>query len=215
MRFRTIHKGVFTPETIANASFSGNIRHPKSTHDANKQERVSMSNILPCLNIGGLKISPPIIQGGMGVMVSGPRLVSAVSNTGALGVLASVGNGEADDYKNLDFEERSARGFRDIIRETKAATKNPIAINIMCALTNYASLVEVAVEEHVEVIISGAGLPLKLPSFVAGHPEIKLVPIVSSARAAGLICKVWNAKYSRLPDALIVEGPLADTSALP
>lgn len=168
-----------------------------------------MSNILPCLDIGGLKISPPIIQGGMGVMVSGPRLVSAVSNTGALGVLASVGNGEADDYKSMDFVERSARGFRDIIRETRAATKQPIAINIMCALTNYASLVKVAVEEHVEVIISGAGLPLKLPSLVVGHPEVKLVPIVSSARAAKLICKVWNAKYSRLPDALIVEGPLA------
>jgi len=141
-------------------------------------------------------------------MVSGPSLASAVSNTGALGVLAAVGSGEAGDYKGMGVVERSALGLRDMIRKTRSATPNPIGVNIMCALTNYASLVKVAVDEHVSVIISGAGLPLKLPSFVSSR-EIKLIPIVSSARAANLICKVWKAKYSRLPDALIVEGPLA------
>ena len=164
-----------------------------------------MSNLLPSLDIGGLKISPPIIQGGMGIMVSGPRLVAAVSNTGALGVLASVGSGEASDYEGMGVVERSALGFRDMIRATREATQNPIAVNIMCAV----SLLKVAIDERVDAIISGAGLPLKLPSLVENAPEIKLIPIVSSARAARLICKVWSAKYSRLPDALIVEGPLA------
>jgi len=168
-----------------------------------------MSNSLPCLDIGGLKISPPIIQGGMGIMVSGPRLAAAVSNTGALGVLASVGSGEASDYEGMGVVERSALGFRDMIRATRAATSNPIAVNIMCALTHYVSLLKVAIDEHVDAIISGAGLPLKLPSLVENSPETKLIPIVSSSRAARLICKVWSTKYSRLPDALIVEGPLA------
>lgn len=166
-------------------------------------------NRLPSLAIGDLEISPPIIQGGMGVMVSGPRLASAVSNTGALGVLASACNGEADDYKNMSVFERSVLGFRDTIRKTHTATCNPIAVNIMCAQTNYESLVDVAVNEQVDVIISGAGLPLKLPSLAEKSRHAKLIPIVSSARAARLICKAWNTKYSRLPDALIVEGPLA------
>ena len=105
-----------------------------------------MSNLLPSLDIGGLKISPPIIQGGMGIMVSGPRLVAAVSNTGALGVLASVGSGEASDYEGMGVVERSALGFRDMIRATREATQNPIAVNIMCALTHYVSLLKVAID---------------------------------------------------------------------
>jgi NAD(P)H-dependent flavin oxidoreductase YrpB (nitropropane dioxygenase family) len=156
-----------------------------------------------------VKVSLPIIQGGMGVMVSGMCLASAVSNSGGLGVLASVGLGEGDSYKGMSVVDRSAFGFRDMIRSTKAATSNPIGANIMCALTNYASLAKVAVDERVDVIISGAGLPLKLPSLVPSSSETRLVPIVSSPRAANLLCKVWSSKYSRLPDALIVEGPLA------
>ncbi len=169
---------------------------------------MTMRNALPCLDIGGLKISPPIIQGGMGVRVSGPHLASAVSNTGALGVLASVGAGEGGAYDGLNFVDRSDASFRAMIRDARAATKNPIAVNIMCALTNYASLVKVAAEERVDAIISGAGLPLKLPSLVSSLAT-KLIPIVSSARAARLICKSWGSKYGRLPDAIIVEGPLA------
>jgi len=99
--------------------------------------------------------------------------------------------------------------LRDVIRKTRAATCNPIAVNIMCAQTNYESLVNVALNEQVEVIISGAGIPLKLPLLAAKSPNCRLVPIVSSAKAAKLICKVWSSRFSRLPDALIVEGPLA------
>ena len=154
-----------------------------------------------------MKIYPPIIQGGMGVRVSGPRLAAAVSNTGALGVLASVGVGEDGAYPG-NFTQRSSLGFRDMIRETKAATPNPIGVNIMCALTNYESLVKTAVEERVSAIISGAGLPLSLPKLV-GTTDIALIPIVSSGRAAKIICRAWKNKHARLPDAFIVEGPLA------
>lgn len=143
----------------------------------------------------------------MGVRVSGPHLASAVSNTGALGVIASVGLGEEGHYSG-NYRERSVQGFRDMIREAKAATPNPIAVNIMCALTNYDSLVETASDENVGAIISGAGLPLNLPALVK-NPKIALIPIVSSGRAAKIICKAWRHRHSRLPDAFIVEGPLA------
>lgn len=160
------------------------------------------------LDIGGLNIELPIIQGGMGVRVSASSLASAVSNEGALGVIAAVGLGEEGGDITHDYKERSRHSFTNIIRVTREATSKPFGVNIMCALTNYDELVEVAQEESVDVIISGAGLPLKLPSLV-NNRATKLVPIVSSARAAHIICSVWKRRYNRLPDAIVVEGPLA------
>ncbi|RJO63661.1 MAG: nitronate monooxygenase [Candidatus Omnitrophota bacterium] len=158
--------------------------------------------------IGDLKIDLPIIQGGMGVRVSMSSLVSAVSNEGGLGVIASVALGEGYGNNSSDFKTRSRQALISSIRETRDKTKNPFGVNIMCALTNYEDLVNVAQEESVHVIISGAGLPLKLPSLIK-NTRTKLVPIVSSARAAHILCSVWKKRYNRLPDAFIVEGPLA------
>ena len=160
------------------------------------------------LFIGDLKIQIPIIQGGMGVRVSNSSLVSAVSNEGALGVIAAVGLGEEVQNTDLSYPERSCESFTQSIRQTRVKTKNPFGVNIMCVLTNYADLVGVAQDESVDVIISGAGLPLRLPALVK-NTKTKLVPIVSSARAASIICNTWQRRYKRLPDALIVEGPLA------
>lgn len=159
------------------------------------------------LNIGGLVIRVPIIQGGMGVRISASSLASAVSNEGGLGVVAAVGLGE-EGTEGEDFKTRSCNALRDIIRQTRARTKNPFGVNIMCALTDYADLVSVAMQEAVDVIISGAGLPLKLPALIK-NAVTKLVPIVSSGRAAKIICGTWQRRYGRLPDAVIVEGPLA------
>lgn len=160
------------------------------------------------LVIGDLKIEVPIIQGGMGVMVSNYLLVSAVSKEGALGVIASVGLGEIVEDSKSDYKKRSREALRESIRETRKRTDKSFGINIMCALTNYDELVAVAEEEKVDVIISGAGLPMKLPSLVK-NPRTKLLPIVSSGRAAHIICTNWKRKFNRLPDALVVEGPLA------
>lgn len=163
---------------------------------------------LPDLAIGDLRINPPIIQGGMGVRVSASRLVSAVSSEGALGVVASVGVGEEWSDRPLDFVTRSELGFREVVQDARKLTDNPIGVNIMCALTNYDSLARTACDQGIAAIISGAGLPLRLPSFV-GDKSIKLIPIVSSARAASLVCRTWVRRYKRLPDAFVVEGPLA------
>ncbi len=160
------------------------------------------------LDIGDVRIEIPIIQGGMGVRVSASGLASAVSNEGGLGVIASVGLGGEGDIKAGDYVTRSRNALVNTIRKTRAMTDKPFGVNIMCALTNYDDLADAAQQESVDVIISGAGLPLKLPSLIKNR-RTKLVPIVSSARAAKLICLVWKKKYKRLPDAIVVEGPLA------
>jgi len=162
---------------------------------------------LPDLIIGDLKISPPIIQGGMGVRVSTAKLAAAVSNEGAFGVMASVGLGE-EGQENLTYEERSKLAFREMIKETKVLTNNKFGVNIMYALTNYDDLVRIAIDEEVGAIISGAGLPLHLPA-LAQNSSTKLIPIVSSARAADIVLRSWLKRYKRLPDAFVIEGPLA------
>jgi nitronate monooxygenase len=162
---------------------------------------------LPDLIIGDLKISPPIIQGGMGVRVSTAKLAAAVSNEGTFGVIASVGLGE-EGQENLTYEERSKLAFREMIKETKALTNKKFGVNIMYALTNYDDLVRIAIDEEVGAIISGAGLPLHLPA-LAQNSSTKLIPIVSSARAADIILRSWLKRYKRLPDAFVIEGPLA------
>jgi NAD(P)H-dependent flavin oxidoreductase YrpB (nitropropane dioxygenase family) len=144
----------------------------------------------------------------MGVRVSGSRLASAVSNEGAFGVVASVGTGEEWPDRTLNYAARSYVSLRDMLQRTKSLTPNPFGVNIMCALTNYDDLVKAADEEEVAAIISGAGLPLRLPALVK-HRNIKLIPIVSSGRAADLICRAWLRKHNRLPDAIVVEGHLA------
>jgi len=167
-----------------------------------------MRNEFRNLDLGNLRIELPIIQGGMGVRVSSSSLASAVSNEGALGVIAAVGLGEEDGDGECDYKTRSRTAFTNIIRDTRSMTKNPFGVNIMCAITNYDDLVDAAQVESVDVIISGAGLPLRLPSLIK-NDKTKLVPIVSSARAAHIICSVWQRRYKRLPDAIVVEGPLA------
>jgi len=79
----------------------------------------------------------------------------------------------------------------------------------MVALSNFADLVTTAISEKVDIIFSGAGLPLNMPQYLSEDSQTKLVPIVSSARAALVLCKKWKEQYDYLPDAIVVEGPRA------
>ncbi len=164
---------------------------------------------LPTLKIKDLEIYPPIIQGGMGVRVSTSSLAAAVANEGGVGVIASVGLGAYKEvFGSPSVKKINEEGLRNEIRKAKSLTKGIIGINAMTVLTDYENLVKIAVEENVDVIISGAGLPLELPKYV-GEKNIKLIPIVSSARALKIICGKWSRNFNRLPDAVIVEGPQA------
>ena len=160
------------------------------------------------LRIGNLEFYPPIIQGGMGVRISKSGLASAVSNTGCVGTIASVGLGRFEDVPGKEYVSVNNAALRAEIARARALTNRPFAVNIMGVLTNYHEFVKICVEEKVDIIISGAGLPLDLPAY---DPEktVKLLPIVSSARALGIIIKKWQKNYNRLPDGVIIEGPLA------
>lgn len=167
-----------------------------------------MSNALDPLVIGDLEIKVPIVQGGMGVRVSTAPLAAAVADCGAAGTIASVGLGYGVEENETNFPKASREGLEREMRHARELTDGIVGVNIMMALSNYADLVETTVREKADFIISGAGLPLKLPALVEGS-DIKLIPIASSARAAAIIMKTWRKRYSRVPDGIVVEGPLA------
>lgn len=161
------------------------------------------------LKIGELTARIPIIQGGMGVGISLSGLASAVANTGGIGVISAAGIGMLEKDFGSDFLEANLNALRNEIRKAKEKTKGILGVNIMVAMSNFAELVKTSIEEKIDIIFAGAGLPLNLPSFLGEEKHTKLVPIVSSARAIGLIAKRWLKKYRYAPDAVVVEGPMA------
>ena len=169
------------------------------------------------LKIGKYEIQYPIIQGGMGVGISWENLAGTVSKYGGLGVVSSVGTGyRHPNYVRLKDGRpvgskyiHNKEALTQIIRDAKdiaGGEKAVIGVNILCAITDYGRVVRDSIEAGANIIISGAGLPLRLPEYAAGS-DVALVPIVSSARALRVICKHWKKKYNRLPDAVVVEGP--------
>ena len=161
------------------------------------------------LRIGDLIAKLPIIQGGMGVGVSLSGLASAVANQGGIGVIAAAGIGMLEDDGSSNYLEASVRALRNEIRKARKLTQGIIGVNIMVALSNFAELVKTSIEEGVDAIFSGAGLPLNLPEYISETSRTKLIPIVSSAKAATLLIKKWAGKYNYVPDAFVVEGPKA------
>jgi NAD(P)H-dependent flavin oxidoreductase YrpB (nitropropane dioxygenase family) len=161
------------------------------------------------LTIGNLNIAVPVFQGGMGVGISLSGLASAVANEGGVGVISSAGLGLLYREFCENYLEASIYGLKEEIRKAREKTRGVIGINVMVAMTNFADMIKTAISEKVDIIIAGAGLPLDLPSFLQKGSKTKLIPIVSSARAARIICEKWKSNYDYLPDAVIVEGPKA------
>lgn len=145
----------------------------------------------------------------MGVGISLNGLASAVANEGCLGVISAAGLGLL--YAELcgSYPEKCIAGLRQEIRKSRKKTKGVIGVNIMVAMSNFGDMVKTSIEEGADVIFAGAGLPLDLPSYLQENSKTMLVPIVSSARAAKLICEKWAVNYGYLPDAIVVEGPKA------
>ena len=145
----------------------------------------------------------------MGVGISLSGLASAVANEGGVGVISSAGLGLL--YRNLskDYIQASIMGLKEELRKAREKTKGVIGVNVMVAMSNFTDMVKTAIAEKADIIFSGAGLPLNLPSFLQKDSVTKLVPIVSSARAARVIAEKWHSLYNYLPDAFVVEGPKA------
>lgn len=159
--------------------------------------------------IGKYEIKLPIIQGGMGVGVSLSGLASAVANQGGVGVISAAGIGLLYPRLRGDYMEKCILGLKEELRKAREKTKGVIGVNIMVALSNFADLARTAIAEKADVIFAGAGLPLDLPSFLQKDSKTMLVPIVSSSRAAKIICDKWKQNFNYLPDAIVVEGPKA------
>jgi len=167
---------------------------------------------MPSLEIGNLKIELPIIQGGMGVGISLSGLASAVAEQGGVGVIASVGISMVKSSMQTSFRKANIEGLVNEIKKAKSLTNGAIGVNIMVALTDFEKLLLTSVEEGVDLVLLGAGLPLKVPQLLTPERiregKTKTIPIVSSARATDLIFKSW-AKHNCSPDAVVVEGPMA------
>lgn len=179
-----------------------------------------MVTTLKPLKIGKFTIKYPIFQGGMGVGISWDELAGNVSKCGALGIISAVGTGY---YKKLQFIEKivtskpfeainfySKNALNEIFKNArKICGDNPLGANILYAINEYGRVVRDACEAGANFIITGAGLPTNMPEFTKNFPDVALIPIVSSAKALRILCKRWKDRYDRIPDAVIVEGPLS------
>ena len=174
------------------------------------------------LKIGKYTIEKPIIQGGMGVGISWDQLAGTVSKEGGLGVISAVGTGV---YKNRAYADKvvgkekrpleainfySYKALQKIFDNAREiCADRPLAVNILYAQSEYNRVVEDACRAGADIIITGAGLPLSMPEAAKDYPDVALVPIVSTAKALKILCRRWKKAHNRLPDAVIVEGPLS------
>jgi len=173
---------------------------------------------LPTLTIGQHTAQYPILQGGMGIRISGASLAAAVANAGGIGIISAMGLGMNSAYfdphepspkkRHEDFLEANCLALIDELQKARALSPNGIiGVNVMVAAHGYEILVRTAAQNGANLVISGAGLPLKLPEYTADHPTVTLLPIVSSARTAKIICQKWQRQYGRSPDAIVIENP--------
>lgn len=163
----------------------------------------------------------PIVQGGMGIGISAHRLAGSVAALGGVGTLSSVDlrrhhpdlmtrthdlpPGEAAkeqiNIANLEALRREIRAAREL-----SQGRGLLAINVMRAVTEYTASVTCALENGIDAVVVGAGLPLDLPDLAQDHPSAALIPILSDARGVQLVVKKWERK-KRLPDAIVIEHP--------
>jgi nitronate monooxygenase len=182
--------------------------------------RLLAASGLPPLTLAGRSLLP-IVQGGMGIGVSGHRLAGSVAAQGAVGTLSSVdlrrhhpdlmdrtrglgvgpGAKAAINAANLVALEREIAGARAL-----AGGLGLLAMNVMRAVSDYVAYVERSLACGIDAIVVGAGLPLDLPELARGHPGVALVPILSDARGVQLIVRKWE-RRKRMPDAIVLEHP--------
>ena len=130
-----------------------------------------------------LGIKYPVFQGAM-AQIARHELVSAVSNAGALGILASGG---------VSPEE-----LRKEIQQCKKLTDKPFGVNLMLMMHNIDEIIDVVIEEGVKIVTTGAGTPRKYMPRLK-EAGIKVIPVIPSVKAA--------VKMEELGcDAVVVEG---------
>lgn len=161
------------------------------------------------LRIGDLCAKIPVVQGGMGVGVSLSGLAGAVAAAGGVGVISTAQIGFRDpEFKENPIETNLRVIGEEIAKARKIANGGILGVNIMVATRRYEDYVKAAVAAGIDLIISGAGLPMTLPALVEGT-STRIAPIISSVKSISVITKYWMKKYSRKPDMVVIEGPEA------
>lgn len=159
--------------------------------------------------IKDLLIKIPVFQGGMGVGVSLSKLAGAVAKAGGLGVISTAQIGfRKPEFLTNPIETNLIALKEEIKKARDIAEGGVLGVNIMVATRRYEDYVKASVEAGIDVIISGAGMPMDLPQLVEGS-DVKIIPIVSSKKALDILVRYWQKKYQRYPDAVIIEGPMA------
>jgi len=130
-----------------------------------------------------LGIEYPVFQGGMAWIADG-KLAAAVSNGGGLGIIAA-GNARGDYV-------------REQIRIAASFTDKPFGVNIMLMSPFVDEVAQVAAQEKVAVITTGAGNPSKYMSLWKESGKT-VIPVVASVAMAKLMTRVGAS-------ALIAEG---------
>ena len=144
----------------------------------------------------------------MGVGISLSSLAGNVAKQGGVGTITGVHPG----FREPDFKENplqaNLRGIRKEMEKAREISPDGIiGFNFMSVMNHYEECVREAIAAGADFIVSGAGLPLNLPKYAEGS-DVAIIPIVSSAVALKLIVRNWK-RQGRLPDAVVVEGPLA------
>jgi nitronate monooxygenase len=171
-----------------------------------------MISCLPTLRIGQQIARYPIIQGAMAVRVSGSQLAAAVANAGGIGLISSFGIGFHSSYfspksKGKSYFDANQLALKDAIANARQLSPDgTIGVNVLVATKDYRELAQTAAANGVNLIVTGAGIPLDLPEYTQTHPDVALVPIVANRQSAQTLCEAWQKNYQRLPDALILEN---------
>lgn len=139
----------------------------------------------------------------------GYRLAGNVAKSGGVGIISTANIGYKEENFQKNNLEANLRAIDKEIDQAREISPNGIlGVNIMVAVNNYAEIVKKVVSKGIDFIVSGAGLPKDLPEFVK-NTKTKIAPIISSARGAVLITKMWIKKYNYVPDMIVIEGPKA------
>ncbi len=161
------------------------------------------------LKIGNLIAKVPIIQGGMGIGISRSSLAAAVSNAGGIGVISGINMGYDEEEFSKNPLKTNIKALKKHIQiAKKLCNDKPLGINLMVAMNFYEEHVKASIEAGIDLIISGAGLPVNLPKFTK-ESNVKIAPIVSSSKACNILLKIWDKKHKVTADMIVVEGPKA------
>ena len=207
---------VRSPQALREGVQAGIHGFPKGLSGVLDQATAEDRPALPSLRIRDFELPYPIIQGGMGVGISWEKLAGASARAGVAGIVSAIGTGYRFPEMVQNLQGRPVGpanmncgpALRRILEGAlgNAGPRGIVGVNILCAINGYEQVVRDSVAAGARIVISGAGLPMALPEYAASS-NAALVPIVSSDRALKLICKSWQKKFNRLPDAVVLEGP--------